>query len=242
MARAAGFGRVFHCEPVRSVSEAIKCYLSKYIVKHITQRMLVDRGRRLVAYFGRASSVRALPAANRFAYGGALTEVVNGKERPCYRNGWAWLYRAKAAKYFRRVHRLHDVAQVREVFGPKWAYSHRDAIHAEKLSHYPYMYLARLDGALESAVESVFASGGAFVCSDLVELDLCRGVSITSHSSRPPLERESPPAESLIVQRAFDRYFSVDRVSGDVGESEFALLIGDGPVRKSLYSVADAVA
>jgi hypothetical protein len=147
MAKGAGFGEVWHCEPVRSEVEAIKCYLSKYISKHVGQRLLVDRGRRLVAYFGSGSQRREVPAANRFGFGGALTEVRLGEKRPHYRNAWAWLWRAKCAKYFEKKG-ISDMDTARERGGEKWCYQHRQEIQKQKLSKYPYVFLAVMDGIL----------------------------------------------------------------------------------------------
>jgi len=144
IAKRSGFGVIFHCEPVRSESEAIKTYLAKYICKHVGQRLIADKGRRLVGYFGAGSQRREIPAANRFAFGGALVDVVGGVRRPNWKNGWAWLWRQKVAKYFKKLG-IESMDTARELLGPKWAYEHREMIAAVRLEKYPYLFLAVFD-------------------------------------------------------------------------------------------------
>lgn len=147
VARRAGFGQIFHCEPVRSETEAIKAYLSKYICKHVGQRLVADKGRRLVGYFGDAVGHRDLPSATAFAFGGSLVERVNGQRRPNWRNGFAWLWRQKAGKYFKRLG-IDSMDTAKEKFGPKWAHLHMEGVRREQLSFYPYLWLAMLDAML----------------------------------------------------------------------------------------------
>ena len=150
LARRAGFGQIFHCEPVRSEVEAIKTYLAKYICKHVGQRLVVDKRHRLVAYFGLATARRQIPCASGFAFGGSLTQVVKGELRPDYRNSYAWLWRQKVAKYW-RGYGLSDLDQVNELVGPKWCYRRAEDIRAVKLDYYPYVFLAVLDGRVSAA-------------------------------------------------------------------------------------------
>jgi hypothetical protein len=147
MARRAGFGPIFHCEPVRSEVEAIRTYLAKYICKHVGQRLVIDKGRRLVAYFGQGAQRREVPAANRFAFGGSLIQNVGGAERPDFRNGWAWIWRAKAKQWFAK-RGIADPAEAKELMGPKWCYRCAESIRKEELSRYPYVWMAVMDGRL----------------------------------------------------------------------------------------------
>ena len=149
IARKSGFGTIFHCEPVRSEVEAIKTYLAKYICKHVGQRLLVDKGRRLVAYFGCGAERREIPSANAFAFGGSLTEHVKGKLRPNYRNAWAWLWRQKV-RHFWATKGIHDMDTVREVAGAKWCFRYSEEIRKTELEVYPFVFIAILDGRLSS--------------------------------------------------------------------------------------------
>lgn len=176
--KRAGFGRIFHCEPVRSENEAIRTYLSKYICKHVGQRLLADKGRRLVAYFGEGAKRRDVPSANRFAFGGALTQVVNGKRRPDYRNAWAWIWRQKLGQYMSRVHRIRDMADASDRLGTDWAYRLRNDIQAEKLAYYPYLFMAVLDGALSTfEIEDAYGPEEAITDEILLSTDVRMGPS-----------------------------------------------------------------
>jgi hypothetical protein len=167
LARKAGFGVIFHCEPVRSEAEAIKTYLAKYICKHVGQRLLIDKGRRLVAYFGEGAECREIPAANRFAFGGSMVQVMNGVRRPDYRAGWAWLYRQKKAKHLARFHGITDPnADLCALLGAKWEWNHREEIQAEELYHYPYLFLAVLDRRV--TMDDVEEIAGGTQDSDLI--------------------------------------------------------------------------
>jgi len=148
MAKRAGFGTIFHCEPIRSAGEAVAKYFSKYVTKNIEQRLFIDKGRRMFSCFGEAMNLRAMPSAARFAYGGPLWEIVKGERRPHYQNGWAWLYRKKAAKYWAKLG-IRDADHARETYGPKWAYRHHDCIMETKLDVYPHFFLAILDGRVD---------------------------------------------------------------------------------------------
>jgi hypothetical protein len=150
MAQRAGFGTIFHCEPAKDEAEALKCYLSKYIIKHIGQRLVQDKGVRLLAYFGEASDVRAVPSANGFAFGGSLTEKgPDGIIRPCFQSGWGWLMRT-CLKLWMRSMRIGDMDEARELFGPKWYFKNKEAIWAKRLEieQFPHAYLAKFAGLI----------------------------------------------------------------------------------------------
>lgn len=150
IARRAGFGIIFHCEPVRSTEEAVAVYMAKYIVKHVGQRMEEDKGRRLVDYFGEARDRRSFPGASFFAFGGCLTEVREGVTRPNYRNAWAWIWRAKCAVYFKRWGiSIDDFDTVKEKLGSRWAHFHGEEIRAVRLKWYPHTFMAVMDGELD---------------------------------------------------------------------------------------------
>jgi hypothetical protein len=150
MAKRAGFGVIFHCEPIRSEVEAVREYLSKYICKHVGQRLLIDKRRRLVGYFGKGGERREIPSASSFAFGGELVQNKGTPlERPHYRNAWAWLWRKKVGQWMGR-RRIKSLDEAREVLGKRWAYRHAEEIRAEELECvYPYAWIARMDGRIE---------------------------------------------------------------------------------------------
>lgn len=150
MARRAGFGVIFHCEPIRSEVEAVREYLSKYICKHVGQRLLIDKRRRLVGYFGQGASRRDIPSASSFAFGGELVQNKGTHlERPHFRNAWAWLWRKKVGQWMAR-RGIKDMDEAREVLGKRWAYRHGAEIRDELLKCvYPYAWIARMDGRIQ---------------------------------------------------------------------------------------------
>lgn len=150
IARRAGFGVIFHCEPVHSGADAIRIYLSKYICKHVGQRLPEDKGRRLVDYFGDVRERRKFPGASAFAFGGGLTEVKEGKRRPNYRNAWAWIWRAKLAKYAAGFGVSNgDFNTLEQKLGSRWAHFHGEEIRRVRLKSYPHAFMAVMDGELD---------------------------------------------------------------------------------------------
>jgi hypothetical protein len=146
LARNAGFGEIFHCEPVRSEVEAIKTYLAKYICKHVGQRLLIDRGRRLVAYFGKGTERREIPAASRYAFGGPLYFYRNDspEKLPDFRNAWAWLYRKKTEAWC-ADRGISSVEQAVALLGKHWRYRNRHAIRSFRLTEYPHVFMLLMD-------------------------------------------------------------------------------------------------
>jgi hypothetical protein len=243
MARMAGFGVVWHCEPVRSEAAAVEVYLSKYVSKHVGQRLEEDKGRRLVGYFGEVAEPlnRSIPSASGFSFGGALTQVIKGEERPHYRNAWAWIWRAKVKQWM--SHQLiSDLEEARAVLGPHWAYKHGDQIRAEKLTRYPRLFMAILDGALRVEVGTMDD-----IC--LAGL-LAKDIEIEAHDKTPKELDVRDEALGFVgfgtwkARRVFDsadvlerHYVMEEQAYSDSLRREFTVIWSDGRVSKSLTSI-----
>lgn len=105
--KAYGFGWKITCEPVRSEAEAVACYCSKYVAKHIGRRREDDKGVRLWAAFGRAKGVGPVQSV-RFSW-------VSPRAR---------LWRAQVQR-FAEKNKCSDLAALRARFGVRWAYHRR---------------------------------------------------------------------------------------------------------------------
>ncbi len=111
-AKGYGFGRV-ELLPIKSSRDAIARYVGKYISKHIEQRLLADRGLRLVEYSGKG-------------------RIANTR--------FSWM--TTGAKEWRRKMRLFAVivgesygflgampySQMKMLLGATWAFKHREFI------------------------------------------------------------------------------------------------------------------
>jgi hypothetical protein len=108
-----GFGR-HELLPVRSTADGISRYVGSYIGKHVRLRSESDKGARLVRYLG---------------YG-------PGDRKASCRLGWntdnAWLWRHKLAAFAGRVG-ARDTADLKTLFGPRWAYWLYESIMAERV-------------------------------------------------------------------------------------------------------------
>jgi hypothetical protein len=122
-APAYGFGRT-ELLPVKTNAEMVGRYVGKYISKHVGQREVRDRGMRLVSY-----SRGAKIGTTNFAWATSKS----------------WLWRAKLAKWARK-HGCDSMEAVAVVFGPRWAYHHREFILATQLDYWPTAAHAALDG------------------------------------------------------------------------------------------------
>ncbi len=121
------FGR---CEmlPVRTTREQIAHYVGKYLAKHCENRLDMDRGARLVRYFG-------------YQEAGARTAHC--------RLGWAtlggWVWRKRLAAFAAR-HGFTDTAEIRRAYGSHWCWSFREQILLTELpvgTRYPTMVHAQ---------------------------------------------------------------------------------------------------
>lgn len=101
------FGRT-ELLPVKSNAEGLSRYVGKYISKHIGVRKLEDKGVRLVEYT-RGARV--------------------GNTRFSWVSPHARLWRAKLHEWA-SGHGLDSYEQISSVFGPRWAYHHRESIFA----------------------------------------------------------------------------------------------------------------
>jgi hypothetical protein len=118
-----GLGRI-ELVPVEK-PEAIGFYLGGYLVKSLAHKPASAKGTRAVNYSYRCP--RILSGAWSWA------------------NAAGWVWRAKLATWATR-HGCETMKEVAALFGPKWAYHHREAILTTPLSHYPTAEHARIDG------------------------------------------------------------------------------------------------
>jgi len=116
------FGRT-ELLPVKSNAEGLSRYVGKYISKHINVRKLEDKGVRLVEYT-RGARV--------------------GNTRFSWVSTHAKLWRAKLHEWASK-HGLDSYEQISSVFGPRWAYHHREAIFASDWE----MFVESRDAAFE---------------------------------------------------------------------------------------------
>ena len=100
--------------PVKSTAQGIARYVGKYISKHISQRLPEDKGARVVRFIGYKPGMRR--ACCRFAWNTA--------------NGWLWRHKTAA---FASRHGLTDIRQVKQHFGPRWAYHLQSQILGERV-------------------------------------------------------------------------------------------------------------
>jgi hypothetical protein len=95
--------------PVKSNEEGISRYVGKYVSKHIGQREERDKGIRLVEYTRGARVGSTAFAWNNFR---------------------STMWRSKVAHFAKR-HGCETYGQLVSLFGPHWAYHHREAILRE---------------------------------------------------------------------------------------------------------------
>ena len=100
--------------PVKSNAEGIARYVGKYISKHIGQRLVEDKGARLVRFIGYKAGDRT--AGCRFSWN----------------SDNAWLWRHKVAAFAKRFG-AKDSDDLRRIFGPRWAYLRCKEILGERL-------------------------------------------------------------------------------------------------------------
>ena len=133
-----GFGRIVNCMPIKSSAEGAARYVSKYISKHFGKRRPEDKGARLRAYWGCASSERRCTC--RFSWAGEHGE-----------RGWLW--RQKLRQFAGRLGYREDNGAfelwVRQTFGARWAFHLSPTIMAEVLNYYPTEQHYHADGGRE---------------------------------------------------------------------------------------------
>lgn len=134
-----GLGRI-ELVPVKK-PEAIGFYLGGYLAKSLANKPADAKGTRAVNYSRRCP------------------QIMTGKWS--WNNPSGWLWRQKLRTWAAR-HRCETFAEVYSVFGPKWAFHHRQAILDTPLSYYPTAEHARRDGVLfpDDAVDIRVSSGG----------------------------------------------------------------------------------
>lgn len=110
-----GFGRI-ETMPIKSVGDAVACYVSKYVEKNICNRMTADKGKKLVRY-------------------GRWPKDSEGNATHLRPNDFSWATPAacqwrRQARAIAHTHGIFDKAEMRTKAGPRWAY-HLTAIMAE---------------------------------------------------------------------------------------------------------------
>ena len=147
-----GFGR-HELLPVKSNEEGIARYVGKYISKNVRERVLTDKGARLVRYLG---------------YG-------PGDRRASARLAWntenSWLWRHKLAAFAERMG-LKDFSELQQAFGARWAWHLQGAIIAEHVTGvFPSYALAMrssdADAGLQARVEGIKHAGGKVYAREL---------------------------------------------------------------------------
>ena len=118
-----GLGRI-ELVPVKK-PEAIGFYLGGYLAKSLAHKPADAKGTRSVNYSRRCP------------------QILSGKWS--WNNPSGWLWRQKLRTWATR-HGCETFAQVYSLFGPKWAFHHREAILETPLSYYPTAEHARRDG------------------------------------------------------------------------------------------------
>ena len=119
-----GFGKVVELVPIR-FPERVGFYLGGYLSKSIAHKPDDAKGTRAVNYSAKCPRI--------------------------FRGQWAWnsvgawLWRAKL-KAWAAKHDCHNFPQLAALFGPRWAYHHREAILATVVPEYPTEAHARADG------------------------------------------------------------------------------------------------
>jgi hypothetical protein len=107
------FGR-HELMPVKSNAKGISRYVGKYISKHVSQRLLADKGARVVRFIGYKPGMRRV--SQRFSWNTA--------------NGWLWRHKVAA---FAGRYGITGIEQMRMFFGPRWAHHQQDKILGELL-------------------------------------------------------------------------------------------------------------
>jgi len=110
--------------PVRN-PDAVGFYLGGYLSKSLDNKPDDAKGTRAVNY----SHDAPRPFKGAFSWA----------------NESAWLWRAKLETWA-EGHGCFSLQDVRSLFGPKWAYHHREAILSVRLTHYPTAKHALADG------------------------------------------------------------------------------------------------
>jgi len=134
-----GLGRI-ELVPVKK-AEAIGFYLGGYLAKSLANKPADAKGTRSVNYSHRCP------------------QIMTGKWS--WNNPSGWLWRQKLRTWATR-HGCETFSQVYSIFGPKWAFHHRQAILDTPLSYYPTAEHARRDGVFfpDDAVDIRVSSGG----------------------------------------------------------------------------------
>ncbi len=117
-----GFGRT-ELLPIKRI-EAMGSYMGKYIGKHFDARLLQDKGIRLAQ-----CSAGWKSASSTFAFNSP--------------GSWVWRSKLRVWAVSRGCYSLQNI---REQFGRRWAYRHREEINDIALSWYPTGAHARADG------------------------------------------------------------------------------------------------
>jgi hypothetical protein len=101
--------------PVKSNNEGIACYVGKYISKNVRERLLADKGARLVRHIGFKPGDRT--ARTKFGWN---TE-----------NAWLWRHKLKAFALRKGFTNTDEIAKI---YGPRWCYHLQEEILRERVN------------------------------------------------------------------------------------------------------------
>jgi hypothetical protein len=162
-----GLGRL-ELVPVRK-PEAIAFYLGAYLAKSLANNPPDAKGARAVNYSHRCPRV----------FSGSWS----------WANPPGWVWRAKLGTWAQK-HGCASLTELKGLFGPRWAYHHRDAILATNLDYYPTSEHAAADGIS--------------VPSDSVEIRITRSKGSESSKRNPP-DFKFEPAPCLTANHREER-------------------------------------
>jgi hypothetical protein len=183
-----GLGRI-ELVPIRSTAEAIGRYVGGYLSYSLGGKQPDQKGARLVCY--------SKTFERRVRMSCTYTDEVTG-ERVSMRTGIAWvgeraaIWRRKLETWATR-HGCSDLAQVAAIFGPKWAYHHRENIERTEINEDKQRERTSISGDLRADRRS---------CTDRPGPE-CRGPSDVSDQgtgNRPPASNQRPPGTNTFAQ------------------------------------------
>ncbi len=215
-----GFGRVVDCLPIKSSSEGVARYVSKYISKHFQKRRIEDKRARLRSYWGTARAHRKCSC--RFSWAG-----------PYAFRGWLW--RAKLGA-LSKLNGISDSDGWVRKFGPRWAFHISEYVFDFPLQHWPT--------AAHAAADPVGPDGGfepgatdchcvPVVQSQVRERRLLGKILfvLDGRAEEPPSWVDELLAAAAVNNRAKNLGALWNwRVAGDPESKEFRrVLLGDSP-------------
>jgi hypothetical protein len=99
-----------------------------------------------------------------------------------WNNASGWLWRAKLGKWAAK-HGCRNLHEVAGLFGPRWAYHHREQIVKTELDHYPSYEHAFRDGAIDL--------GGNYPVRETCEASACTGLEVLNNGTAHVMEEST---------------------------------------------------